>query len=317
MDALSDLLKTIRLHTSTYFCSDFNTDWAMQVPADGNGLFHTLLEGQCWLEMETQSAPIQLNSGDIVAFPTGGAHQISSQIGLKPLPANKVVEGIHAGYNPFYQEQNGPMDDQNQATLMCGAFSYDSSMDHPFIKDLPCFIHIRASETPELDWLRSLVNVVSVESRQQNPGADVVVDRLTEVLFIQLLRVHMHAHSDQNSYLQALNDPKVGQALNLIHSDCKAKLNVDALAQAAALSRSAFTERFARLVGETPKSYLQRWRFEHAKVALRGGNDSLFTIALDSGYSSEAAFSKAFKQHFGLSPGAYRKHEPAPRTDQN
>lgn len=307
MDALSDLLQTVRLHTSTYFCSDFNIAWAMHVPAEGNGVFHTLLEGQCWLEMDSLAAPLQLNTGDIVAFPTGGAHTISSHVDLPPLPANKVIECIHNGHNPFYREQPESDDSQDWSTLMCGAFAYDSSMDHPFIKDLPCFIHVKAAETPELDWLRSLVRVVSIESRQQDPGASVVVDRLTEVLFIQLLRVHMHIHSDKTGYLQALHDPKIGKALNLIHADCKAELNVDTLAQAAALSRSAFSERFTRLVGEAPKSYLQRWRFEHAKRALSEGSSSLLAIALDSGYSSEAAFSKAFKQQFGLSPGAYRK----------
>lgn len=317
MDALSDLLQTIRLHTSTYFCSDFNTAWAMRIPTDGNGMFHTLIHGQCWLEMESLPAPILLNPGDIVAFPTGGAHQISSRLDQAPLPAHEVVNGILSGQNPFYREPHEsrqsaePCVDKNTttdwATLMCGAFAYDSSMDHPFIRDLPCFIHIKAADTPELDWLRSLVRVVSVESRRQDPGASVVVDRLTEVLFIQLLRVHMQTHTDKNSYLQALHDPKIGKALNLIHTDCKAELNVDTLAQASALSRSAFSERFARLVGEPPKSYLQRWRFEHAKRALNEGRSTILTIALDSGYSSEAAFSKAFKQHFGITPGAYRK----------
>ncbi len=319
MDALSDLLQTIRLHTSTYFCSDFNTAWAMRIPADGNGVFHTLIDGQCWLEMDSLPAPIQLNTGDIVAFPTGGAHQISSRLDQAPLSANEVVDGILGGHNPFYraplESDDSDIDKKSSsdwATLMCGAFAYDSSMDHPFIRDLPCFIHIKAADTPELGWLRSLVQVVSVESRQQNPGASVVVDRLTEVLFIQLLRVHMQTHTDKNGYLQALHDPKIGKALNLIHADCKAELNVDTLAQASALSRSAFSERFTRLVGEAPKSYLQRWRFEHAKRTLRERRSTLLAIALDSGYSSEAAFSKAFKQHFGLSPGAYRKQSAGP-----
>jgi len=218
MDALSDLLQTIRLHTSTYFCSDFNTAWAMRIPADGNGVFHTLIDGQCWLEMDSLPAPIQLNTGDIVAFPTGGAHQISSRLDQAPLSANEVVDGILGGHNPFYraplESDDSDIDKKSSsdwATLMCGAFAYDSSMDHPFIRDLPCFIHIKAADTPELGWLRSLVQVVSVESRQQNPGASVVVDRLTEVLFIQLLRVHMQTHTDKTAICRPCTTPKLAK----------------------------------------------------------------------------------------------------------
>lgn len=307
MDALSDLLKTIRLHTSTYFCSDFNTAWAMNIPANGSGLFHTLIDGECWLEIDNQASAILVETGDIVAFPTGGAHKIRSHVDKKPLMAAQVLEDIQSGINPFYSADATKVDPQNKATLMCGAFNYDSSTDHPFIKDLPCFIHVKASETPELDWLRSLIRVVAVESRQKDPGASVVVDRLTEVLFIQLLRVHMHHRVEKIGYLHALQDGKIGKILNLIHADHNAELNIDRLAKAAALSRSAFNERFTRLVGESPKTYQQRLRFDRAKQALSEGKSPLITIALDSGYASEAAFSKAFKQQFGLPPGAYRK----------
>jgi len=307
MDALADLLTTIRLHTSAYFCSDFNTAWSMQIPADGSGLFHTLLDGQCWLKLDSNPDPIRLETGDIVAFPSGGAHRISSHLDMDALPAERVLSGIRHDNNPFYDPDAAPETCAVQNTLMCGAFKYDSSIEHPFIRDLPCFIHIRAKDTPELDWLRSLVTVVSVESRESKPGSEVIVDRLTEVLFIQLLRVYMQSHPHKAGYLLALNDAKIGKALNLIHANQTADLNVDQLASSVALSRSAFSERFARLVGEAPKTYLQRWRFEKAKKALRFGDSGLLEIALNSGYSSEAAFSKAFKQHVGQSPGSYRK----------
>ncbi len=307
MDALTDLLKTIRLHTSAYFCSDFNLAWSMLIPAAKSGVFHTLLEGQCWLHIDSQSDAIFLEAGDIVAFPTGGSHRLSSEKDMEAMPAQEVIEGIHHGNNPFFDADLSAADSANWSTLMCGAFEYDSSIDHPFIRDLPCFIHIRAKDSPELDWLRSLIRVVAMESRDSKPGSVVIVDRLTEVLFIQLLRVYMQNSDLDACYLKALNDPKIGKALNLIHSEKIASLSVETLAQSVALSRSAFSERFTRLVGEAPKTYLQRWRFEVAKQALQDGQASILSIALNAGYRSEAAFSKAFKLHAGHSPGSYRK----------
>lgn len=308
MDALTDILRTIRLHTSTYFCSNFNKQWGMDIPNGNAGLFHALVEGQCWLNLPNQSQPILISEGDIVAFPTGGEHRISHAPDAEALKANKVIEGIQSGQNPFYQEQeeSKPESEPVWNTLLCGAFEYDSSFKHPFIKDLPCFIHIKAKNTPELNWLRSLVYILSKESRIESPGSSVMVDRLTEVLFIQLLRTYMETSPQKEGYLNALNDQKVGKALNLIHSEESAELSVDSLAQQVALSRSAFSERFNRLVGEAPKPYLQRWRLEKAKRALRDNSLSTYAIALQSGYSSEAAFSKAFKQKFGDPPGKYR-----------
>lgn len=308
MDALTDILRTIRLHTSTYFCSNFNTQWGMNIPNGKAGLFHALIEGQCWLELPNSDRAILINEGDIVAFPTGGEHRISHAPGANTLKADQVVEQINTGNNPFFHAQDDlePSPENVWNTLLCGAFEYDSSFKHPFIKDLPCFIHLIKSETPELEWLRSLVYILSRESRVESPGSNVMADRLTEVLFIQLLRTHMGKSQQESNYLSALSDQKIGKALNLIHSEETAELSVDTLAQQVSLSRSAFSERFNRLVGEAPKPYLQRWRLEKAKRSLRENAMSTYAIALQAGYSSEAAFSKAFKLKFGDSPGKFR-----------
>lgn len=306
MDALKDLLNTIRLTTSTYFCSTFNTRWGMDIPASEAGLFHALIAGQCTISLPGQDEHITLNSGDIVAFPTGCPHIIRSHEDQPPIPARQVVEDIAGGKNPFFDVARTTDSTDPLATLMCGAFDYDTTIDHPFIRDLPCVIHIKASTTPELDWVRALIQVVHREWQQCHPGAEVVVNRLTEVLFIQLLRFHMQRPDHADNYLHALNDPKVGKALNLIHAERGGALTVDQLAKTVALSRSAFGERFTRLVGEAPKSYLQRWRLEKAKQALREHHTSMLAIAIEAGYSSEAAFSKAFKQYTGRAPGSYR-----------
>lgn len=305
MDALADILNTIRLSASTYFCTDFSSPWGIHIEKGSEGLFHVVVNGNCWLQIENAANPIALNRGDIVAFPTGGAHSISDTPDSVKLPGATVTKSIADGNNPFQSEPHSSNRPYN--TLMCGAFHYDTSIKHPFLKDLPCFIHIKANETPKLDWLRTLLTVLSNESREPTPGSTVMIDRLTEVLFIQLMRTHMESSPQHLNYMTALSDRQIGTALNHIHADKDATWNVERLGEAVALSRTAFTEKFSRLVGMPPKTYLLNWRMQKAKTQLETTDVPMIAIAENTGYSSEAAFSKAYKQFFNNSPGQTRR----------
>jgi len=304
MDALADILKAIRLHTSTYFCSDFNTNWGMDIAHSKSGLFHVIVEGKCWVKIQNREEPIYMNEGDIVAFPTGGAHWISNQPESEKHVGDQIVEQILEGKNPFFNEKSNVI---NKQTLLCGAFEYDTSISHPFLRDLPCFIHIQANESSEFAWLKELVSVLARESKHPSPGSSVIIDRLTEVLFIQILRNYVQIDQSKISYMSALNDSKIGPILNQIHAEEHAQWTVEKLANEASLSRSSFTERFIRLVGEPPKTYLINWRMQKAKTKLESTELSMFKISESAGYSSESAFSKAFKQYFNVTPGTYRK----------
>lgn len=304
MDALADVLKTIRLHASTYFCSDFNTHWGIDISDSDSGLFHVIVEGECWIKIENNDVPIHMNAGDIVAFPTGGAHWISDHPESERLNGERLTNDIINGNNPFYDDNESSA---NIQTLLCGAFEYDSTISHPFLRDLPCFIHIQTNQSPGLKWIKELVSTLSKESKTPSPGSSVVVDRLTEVLFIQILRLFVQQNPEKLGYISALSDPKIGPTLNLIHAEERAEWSVESLANQAALSRSAFTERFLKLVGESPKTYLINWRMQKAKLTLETTDVGMYDIAESAGYSSEAAFSKAFKQFFDRTPGSYRK----------
>ncbi|OUR90073.1 hypothetical protein A9Q81_20195 [Gammaproteobacteria bacterium 42_54_T18] len=321
LDALADILNTIRLSANTYFCSEFTSPWGMKIDKGSDGIFHVVVEGSCWLNINNSSRdPIHLNTGDIVAFPTGGAHSISDTLESKMLPGSQVVENILSGNNPFQESltkeslTKEPLSTQptnpgalHHNILMCGSFHYDSSINHPFLKDLPCFIHIKAEDTPELHWLRSLVSVLASEARLPAPGSTVMVDRLTEVLFIQLMRAHMETSPDRLNYMAALADPQIGPALNHIHAESEFHWTVERLGEAVSLSRTSFTEKFSRLVGMPPKTYLLNWRMQKAKTQLETTNTPMIDIAESAGYSSEAAFSKAFKQFFDTTPGRARR----------
>lgn len=303
MDALADVLKTIRLHASTYFCRDFNTHWGMDIAHSQHGSFHIIVEGECWVKIQNRDKPIHMLAGDIVAFPTGGAHWISNRPETKRICGETAAQLIMDGHNPFI---DGAQSATNQ-TLLCGAFEYDSSIGHPFLRDLPCFIHIQTNQNDGLNWLKELVSVLSRESKVPSPGSSVIIDRLTEVLFIQILRLYVQREDEKLDYMSALSDAKIGPALNHIHAEEHADWSVEKLAKEAALSRSAFTERFIKHVGESPKTYLINWRMQKAKSKLETSDTSMYRIAEAAGYSSEAAFSKAFKQYFNQTPGSFRK----------
>lgn len=312
LDALADVMKTIHLRATTYFCSDFISPWGMDIQHSPEGSFHIVVKGHCWLKVGMDDDLIALETGDIVAFPTGGAHWLSDHKNSARLPGEKVLEQVLSGNNPF---KGSPLinplmsSDENlpSSTILCGSFSYDSAINHPFLKNLPCFIHIKAKETQELDWLRSLVTVLSNESRTPAPGSTVMVERLTEILFIQLLRTYIKQAPKKMGYLAALADPQIGTALNLIHAEQTAYWNVERLGEKVAMSRTSFTEKFTKLVGMPPKNYLVNGRMQKAKRQLEIGNMVMIEIAEAAGYSSEAAFSKAFKQFFDITPGKIRR----------
>jgi AraC-like DNA-binding protein len=149
---------------------------------------------------------------------------------------------------------------------------------------------------------------LACETSSERPGAQTVVSRLADVIFIQIVRGHLASLGGQGTgWLAALADPQVGAALSLLHRSPETAWTVQALAQHVAMSRSAFAARFTRLVGDPPLHYLTRWRMQKAAGLLREGHSTIAQVAEAVGYDSEAAFSKAFKRAQGAAPGAYRR----------
>ena len=270
------------------------------------GMFHVVVEGSCFLNIKHSQSTIPLKKGDIVAFPSGGAHWISDHEDSPKVSSSFVLNKILSGESPF-KEKAEPLNKAPKNTLMCGSFSYDTKMKHPFIRDLPCFIHIKAEQNNEQKWMNELVATLSRESRSPSPGSSLMLDRLTEVLFIQIIRHFLASQPNKHNYLAALNDQQIGTTLNLIHAETSAHWTIEKLGEEVAMSRSAFTDKFSKLVGQAPKTYLLNWRMQKAKTRLESTGDSMYQIAEDAGYSSEAAFSKAFKTFFAETPGFVRR----------
>jgi AraC-like DNA-binding protein len=157
------------------------------------------------------------------------------------------------------------------------------------------------------DWLGAVVNLLSHEAGQLQPGSEIVISRLTDLLFIQVLRAWMREHAPRQGWLAALSHPQIGPVLAAVHEQPERAWTVEALAALAHLSRSAFSARFAKVVGEPAQTYLMRLRMQAAARLISERRASLAEIAAATGYESEAAFNKAFKRWHGLAPGQFRE----------
>jgi len=195
-----------------------------------------------------------------------------------------------------------------QATLVTGSFHFEDRRNNPLLSVLPNLIVLPGEMSRNVHWLEPTLKFIACEAASGRPGAQTVVSRLADVLFIQIVRGYLATlPPGASGWLGALGDAQIGAALGLIHQSPELDWTVQSLAARVAMSRSAFASRFARLVGEPPLAYVTRWRMQKAAGLLRQSSATLADIAERVGYDSEAAFSKAFKRTVGSAPGAYRR----------
>jgi len=300
MDVLSDILKSLRFDSSVYFRSGFCSPWGMEMKKQEVAEFHIVVRGHCWLYMDHFDEPKALTGGDIVVFPSGDAHWISDDPTHERISGEKVLEAIQNNKSIFQQGKT-------TTELVCGHFEFDRDRDHPFLKAMPPLIHIEGAERHHMQWLETVTNVLIDETGSGRAGSKAIVNRLAEVLFIQVIRAYVEKKKSKKGFLAALNDPKIGRALSLMHREPSKSWTLEKLAHEAGMSRSSFANTFREIVGITPMAYLTDWRMQKAKEHLEVSKDSLFEIAEKVGYSSEAAFNRAFKRRFKKTPGQYRR----------
>ena len=300
IDVLAKTLEALRLRGTVYFKADFCAPWGMAVPAGKVAAFHVVAEGACWLRM-SGAEPLRLDAGDILLFPHGLAHELVHKAGAQARPATELLSQPRGhSTRPHYGGEGAV------TTLVCGHFEYDHHALHPLFQTLPV-VHIATGEEEQAAWLATAARLAAAESSLQQHGASVVVDRLAEALLLQTLRLFLERTQEPHGFLAAAQDPFVGRALSSMHGEPGKEWSLDELARLAGLSRSAFSERFRELVGESPIRYLSRWRMLAAWELLRDKTLSTAEVASRVGYESEFAFAKAFKRAFGQGPGAARR----------
>jgi len=300
MDTLSEILRTINLSGTVYARANFSSPWGIEFDSGIFAQFHLVVSGHCWLNIKDSKEHMRISAGDIVVFPQGDSHSLYDNPDSKLVSGKEVMEAI-INNRPMFEG------DEVYTTLVCGHFEFDRSANHPLIDALPRFIHISDAERTELSWLETATNVIIQETDSGIPGSDVIVNRLAEVLFIQILRAYMLRDTLPGGFLAALRDQYINKALELIHTTPDAGWTVKKLGREIGMSRSAFSSRFKELVGLAPIEYTTNWRMQKAYEMLKDTKLSLSAIAKQIGYISEPAFNRAFKRQFKLNPGAMRK----------
>lgn len=298
MDVFSDVLDSVRLTSHVYCRNDVTAPWGWTFGAINAMSFHVVDRGGCWLQLEG-ATPISLAAGDLIVLPHGDAHSLSDQLDTNLEPFN-ASQATSSGCPRLSVGGGGPL-----TTLICGRFDLEDT-SHPLVSLLPRVIHIRGEDGQSVAWLEGTLKFLAAEAGSGRPGTDTLVQRLTDVLFVQMIRVWIEQNPDAHGWLGALRDPKIGAALGLMHAQPAHDWTVSSLADGVTMSRSAFASRFTALVGEPPSAYLTRWRMRTAARMLRQNKLPLARIAERVGYESEASFSVAFKRHIGVPPGTYR-----------
>jgi len=282
-DFLSSALRAYHLKTGLYATPSFCRDWQFGTMGDGRASFHLIGEGECWVQTRSALEPLHLVAGDFFVFPHDDWHMISG----KPDLCGTEVRMTMGKEVPF-------------TSIICGYIEFSAGRMNPILSALPAFILIRGADAVE--FIRSLSQLLLLEIQNQAIGTRSVIEKLIDALFVGVLRQHLMTLEEPEGLLAALTDVRIRRVLDAIHRQPSSDWTVERLAEVAIMSRSAFTTRFAELMGANPKEYVTRWRMTLAELMLKDPVNTVAHAAQSSGYLSEAAFRKAFKRLFGIGP---------------
>jgi AraC-like DNA-binding protein len=321
MDALSDVLKSVRLEGALYLNAEFTAPWCIRgkcgmtsvgerlAGADHVVYFHFLTEGGCKVRLADGAQVLDVAAGDLVLFPRDDRHLMGSDLQLAPLDTETLNYADAAVDADFVHVRHGGGGVPTR--FVCGYLACNRSVCRPLLDALPRMLRIPIGDGHASALLRELLRAGVRESSAARPGAASMLAKLSELMFVEALRRYVEGLPPQGKgWLAGVRDAHIGHALALLHGDPGRAWTVDALAREVALSRSALAERFAALVGESPIQYLIRWRLALAAQMLRAGREAIARVAERSGYESETAFSRAFRREFGVGPAAWRKSAP-------
>jgi AraC-like DNA-binding protein len=317
MDALSGVLKSVRLEGAIYLNAEFTAPWCIRgryglarirsrLPiAEHVVFFHCLLQGACKVRLAEGGDVLDVSAGDVVLFAQDDRHLMGSDLQLTPMETEGPIDPSPP--DPDYvQLRHGGGGAVTR--FVCGYLGCSRALVRPLLDALPRILRISIGEGHARALMKDLLQAGVRESLDARPGAQSMLARLAELTFVDALRRYVESLPPEGrGWLAGLRDAHVGHALALMHEDPARAWTVDELAREVALSRSALAERFATLVGEPPMQYLTRWRLALAARTLRSSGEAIVRIAARSGYESEAAFNRAFKREFGVPPAAWRR----------
>ena len=289
-DLLSEFLIQSHVHASVFATPSLCGAWRVNTSGMHRLGFHLVARGSCWLHMRGFAAPEPLRAGDLLVIPGEQWHVLSPEV---ELDGEDMV---------LPEGGTGPRTD-----LICGGIAFPDATAEALLLSLPQLVLLRTMDGETDSRLEPLARLMGAEARSQDNGRQVVLDRLADVLLVMLLRHVMRHGLVRRGLLAAIADPRLSKALAGMHSDPGEVWTLTKLAAEAGMARTAFSQRFTSVMGETPIHYLTRWRMQLADGMLRDRNLSVAQIAEQLGYATEAAFRRAFKRVRGVGPGQVRR----------
>ena len=310
MDVLSDILDLLQLRGSLYFRTAFTPPFAVAVPPLGRAArFHLAVQGRCHVLVEDKHQ-VRLEPGDLILIPNGAAHVLSDRPGRQAATLETVLERAgYCGENvlSYGGEASETLDEAGQIKLICGHLDFAPGAEHPLLRALPPYLLVSAERRARAPWLDEIMRLMTRQMFAEAPGMKASVIRLSEALFIELVRTCAEDDEALRGLLEALGDPRIGRALALMHRSLEQDWTLEGIAREAGMSRSRFAERFQALIGCAPMTYLSDLRLQKAMNLLTGSLDPIQRIAGQVGYRSPAAFSRAFTGRYGRSPSDIRR----------
>jgi AraC-like DNA-binding protein len=298
-DVLNDVLNSLRFKGSIFFQSELASPWGMSLSKYDNPRFHIAVDGNCFVGVQGLSEPaIQMKHMDIVMLPGGDKHWIADQPGRKLETSERAGAACQLG-TPLFQ--NGTITNK----LICAIVEYDKDLSHPILNSLPSILHFSNISLSDPVWM-TVVLIDSIMKKEQSNNS-VVIDRLAELLFIQLLKKHVLECEDTTKFFAALSDKRIHKTLELIHNQPGDEWTLDLLVEKVNMSRATLVRQFKKTVGMPPMMYLFEWRMIKAHNLIKNSNKTLEQISEDVGFSSARTLSKAFKKTYGKTPSQLRK----------
>jgi AraC-like DNA-binding protein len=299
MDILSDLFRDAGLRRRRLDVHTLPAHRAVRFPCDRSVGLHVCASGTVWIHTHNDPSPLKLQQGDIAIMARGCQHLLSASDTIRGLPVDEI--GTVAATHPTFGQT---------ASTLSGAYQLWNTPAHPFFAELPAFFVVRAAESPRLGPVALTVAMLTEELATTAFGRETILHGLLDVLFTQLVRAVIDANGAAGiGWSQAVREPRIRDAVTLLHTEHAANWTLDALASAVGMSRSALAERFRQTMGDTPLSYLRTVRMQRAMRLLSESTMTLEQVALAVGYQDAFGFSKAFKKSVGESPGEFRRRD--------
>jgi AraC-like DNA-binding protein len=314
MDAVSELLHATRLSGGVFLDAEFTAPWCVHsgvtaeecaqfgLPAAHVIAYHYICEGCMMLELDGHDSVV-VESGEIVLLPHNEPHRLCSGPGLQPVNVeSEVIPGGNGSVSKILHGGGGV-----PTRMLCGFLATELQSD-PIIRMLPRVMKVRIADAPSSAWIESSMRFGAQELATGPTRSPALLSRLAELLFVEAVRRYLAGlPPGQSGWRAGIADPMIGRALAQLHQRLDRRWTAEDLARSVGMSRSAFADRFTRIMGETPMRYLARQRLQLAARRLEEPGASIARIAFEVGYESEAAFSRAFKREFGSPPAAWRE----------